>query len=193
MGRLNGKIALIIGGGADGPPTTGETLAIGNGRATAIMCAREGAAVMVADLKLDLAEQTANAIRGEDGRAKAVACDVSKEEDCRDAVEAAVREFGALHLLVNNVGIGIGGSLLRGKGVPLRDPRNPSDPELFHDRTLPFMSVMVTIVLLKEACTCTSPCGMCLRSFFLNVFFLPFLSGAAAPLPAAAGFAIDSL
>ena len=38
-------------------------------------------------------------------------------------------------------------------GVPLRDPRKPSDPELFHDRTLPFMSVMVTIVLLKEACT----------------------------------------
>src|ERR1700677_754637 len=52
------------------------------------------------------------------------------------------------------------------------------------------MSVMVTMVLLKEACTCTSPCGTCLRSFFLNVFFLPFLSGAAAP-PAAAGFAIE--
>src|SRR5580704_4255610 len=38
-------------------------------------------------------------------------------------------------------------------GVPLRDPRKPSDPELFHDRTLPFMSVMVTMVLLKDACT----------------------------------------
>src|SRR5262249_40018927 len=55
--------------------------------------------------------------------------------------------------------------------------------------TFPAISVIVTIVLLKDACTCTSPCGMCLRSFFLNVFFLPFLSGAAAP-PAAAGFAI---
>src|SRR5581483_10352552 len=59
----------------------------------------------------------------------------------------------------------------------------------FQEITLPAMSVMVTIVLLKEACTCTSPCGTCLRSFFLKVFFLPFLSGAAAP-PAAAGFAI---
>src|ERR1700759_5296745 len=78
------------------------------------------------------------------------------------------------------------------KGVPLRDPRKPSDPELFHDRTLPFMSEMVTIVLLKEACTNANPCGTCLRSFFLNVFFLPFLSGAAAP-PAAAGFAIESV
>src|SRR5580658_5597333 len=76
------------------------------------------------------------------------------------------------------------------KGVPLRDPRNPSDPELFHDRTLPFMSVMVTIVLLKDACTYTKPWGTCLRSFFLKVFFLPFFSGAAGAPPAAAGFAI---
>jgi len=113
MGRLDGKIALIVGGGADGPPNKGESLAIGNGRATAIMCAREGAAVMVADLKLALAEETAAAIQAESGRAKAVACDVSKEDDCRAAIEAAVREFGALHLLVNNVGIGIGGNLLK--------------------------------------------------------------------------------
>src|SRR5260221_11086267 len=77
-------------------------------------------------------------------------------------------------------------------GVPLRDPRKPSDPELFHASTLPLMSEMVTMVLLKEACTCTSPCGTCLRSFFLNVFFLPFFSGAAVP-PAAAGFAIVSV
>src|SRR5258708_28527518 len=75
-------------------------------------------------------------------------------------------------------------------GVPLRDPRKPSEPELFHASTLPLMSEMVTMVLLKEAWTCTSPCGTCLRSFFLNVFFLPFFSGAAGAPPAAAGFAI---
>src|SRR3984885_6040982 len=75
------------------------------------------------------------------------------------------------------------------KGVPLREPRKPSEPELFHDTVLPVGSEMVTMVLLKEACTCTSPWGMCLRSFFLKVFFLPFFSGAAAP-PAATGFAI---
>src|ERR1700722_16683240 len=79
------------------------------------------------------------------------------------------------------------------KGVPLRDPRKPSDPELFHDRTLPFISVMVTIVLLKDACTNASPCGTCLRSFFLKVFFLPFFSGVAAAPPAAAGFAMKSV
>src|SRR5580704_6306273 len=73
------------------------------------------------------------------------------------------------------------------KGVPLRDPRKPSDPELFHDTVLPVRSVMVTMVLLKDACTCTKPCGMCLRSFFLNFFpLLPFFS-AAEP----AGLAMD--
>src|SRR5579863_9435303 len=76
-------------------------------------------------------------------------------------------------------------------GVPLRDPRKPSDPELFHDRTFPARSAMVTIVLLNDAWMCANPCGTCLRSFFLNVFFLPFFSGAAAAPPAAAGFAIS--
>ena len=113
MGRLEGKIALIVGGGADGPPNPGEKLSIGNGRATAIMCAREGAAVMAADLKLDLARETAEAIRGEGGTAEAIACDVSREEDCRRVVEATVRKFGGLHLMVNNVGIALGGALLR--------------------------------------------------------------------------------
>src|SRR5581483_609806 len=79
-------------------------------------------------------------------------------------------------------------------GVPLRDPRKPSDPELFQESTLPAWSVMVTMVLLNDACTWTSPCGTFLRSRFLNCFFLPFFSGAAAPAPGAAapaaGFAI---
>jgi hypothetical protein len=45
------------------------------------------------------------------------------------------------------------------------------------------MSEMVTIVLLKDACTYASPCGTCLRSFFLKVFFLPFFSGALLRRP----------
>ncbi len=112
MARLTGKVALIVGGGADGPAKAGEKLSIGNGRATAIVCAREGAAVMVADRSLELAEQTAAAIRDEGGRAQAVAADVSIEEQCRGAVEATIRAFSALHLMVNNVGIAIGSNLL---------------------------------------------------------------------------------
>src|SRR5215470_15307554 len=75
-------------------------------------------------------------------------------------------------------------------GVPLRDPRKPSEPELFHESTFPAWSLIVTIVLLKDAWMCTTPNETCLRSFFLNVFFLPFFSGAAAP-PAAAGLAMN--
>ncbi len=112
MGRLDGKVALIVGGGANGPPNPGEEISIGNGRATAIMCAREGAAVMVADRDEGLAHETAAAIRAEEGRADSIAGDVSKEADCRLIVEEAVRRFGALHLMVNNVGIAIGRSLL---------------------------------------------------------------------------------
>ncbi len=112
MARLSGKVALIVGGGADGPAKAGEKLSIGNGRATAIACAREGAAVMVADRSLELAEETAAAIRGEGGRAETVAADVSVEDQCRGAVEATIRAFSALHLLVNNVGIALGGNLL---------------------------------------------------------------------------------
>jgi NAD(P)-dependent dehydrogenase (short-subunit alcohol dehydrogenase family) len=112
MGRLEGKIALIVGGGADGPPNPGEQLSIGNGRATAMMCAREGAAVMVADRKRDLAHETASSIRAEDHRADAVEADVSREDGCRHAVEETIRRFGAIHLLVNNVGIAVGRSLL---------------------------------------------------------------------------------
>src|ERR1039457_2456584 len=78
-------------------------------------------------------------------------------------------------------------------GVPLRDPRKPSDPELFHASTLPVMSEMVTMVLLKDACTCTSPWGTCLRSFFLNFLLLPFLSAAAEPAALAMNYVFPAV
>src|SRR6202000_80497 len=78
-------------------------------------------------------------------------------------------------------------------GVPLRDPRKPSEPELFQASVRPSLSVMVTIVLLKEAWMNAMPCGTFFRSFFLKTFFLPFVP--VAPLPGAAdpAFAIMSL
>src|SRR5579875_1339890 len=59
------------------------------------------------------------------------------------------------------------------KGVPLRDPRKPSEPELFHDSVLPCWSVMVTMVLLKLAWINTNPNGTFFRSRFLNFLPLP--------------------
>jgi NAD(P)-dependent dehydrogenase (short-subunit alcohol dehydrogenase family) len=105
MSRLNGKVALVMGGGSDGPPAPGEKLAIGNGRAIAIECAREGAAVMVADRNFSAAEDTAQAIRAQGHRAKAVACDLLIAANCENAVRETVTAFGAVHLLVNNAAI----------------------------------------------------------------------------------------
>src|SRR4051794_37529355 len=66
------------------------------------------------------------------------------------------------------------------KGVPLREPRKPSDPELDHATTFPIVSVNVTMVLLNVACTCTRPTGTFRFSRFLNAFFLVCLAGALA-------------
>src|SRR5258708_3073414 len=65
-------------------------------------------------------------------------------------------------------------------GVPLRDPRKPSEPELDHDSTFPIGSVMVMMVLVKDACTWTTPTGTIFFSFFLKVFFLPPLAAVFA-------------
>src|SRR3970040_2543101 len=61
------------------------------------------------------------------------------------------------------------------KGVPLRDPLNPRVPALDHETTLPSRSVMVTIVLLKEACTCAMPCTTCFFSFLAFLAPTPFV------------------
>src|SRR5580658_10343035 len=75
-------------------------------------------------------------------------------------------------------------------GVPLRDPRKPSEPELDHAITFPMGSVMVMIVLLNDACTCTRPVGTFRFSFFLKAFFFPAFDVVFAAVFAAA-FAIQ--
>ena len=102
---LAGKVALISGGGAAGD-------GIGNGRAAAILLARAGTKVMVADRELKLAERTVEMIRDEGGTAAAIASDVTDEEDCRKLVDATVSKFGRLDFLDNNVGIGSRGSVV---------------------------------------------------------------------------------
>jgi NAD(P)-dependent dehydrogenase (short-subunit alcohol dehydrogenase family) len=102
---LAGKVALISGGGAAGD-------GIGNGRAAAILLARAGTKVMVADRELKLAERTVEMIKGEGGTATAIACDATDEADCRKLVEATVKQYGRLDFLDNNVGIGSRGSVV---------------------------------------------------------------------------------
>jgi NAD(P)-dependent dehydrogenase (short-subunit alcohol dehydrogenase family) len=102
---LEGKVAVVTGGGAAGD-------GIGNGRAAAILLARAGSRVLVVDQQLDLAQRTVEMIAKEGGDASAYAADVTEDAQCRAMVETALRQFGRLDLLDNNVGIASKGSVV---------------------------------------------------------------------------------
>jgi NAD(P)-dependent dehydrogenase (short-subunit alcohol dehydrogenase family) len=96
--RLRGKVAIVTGAGSRGP-------GLGNGKAAAILFAREGARVLCVDQVLARAEETVELIRAEGGEAVAVAADVTRGEECRAMVQAAVARWGGLDVLHNDVGI----------------------------------------------------------------------------------------
>src|SRR6185436_18658368 len=96
--RLAGKVAIVTGAGSRGP-------GLGNGKATAILFAREGARVLCVDLAKERAEETLGLIRGEGGEAEAFAADVTVAAQCRAMVDAALQRWGGLDVLHNNVGI----------------------------------------------------------------------------------------
>src|ERR1043166_2129254 len=100
-GRVGDKVAVVVGGGQ----TPGET--IGNGRATAIVLAREGARVIVADRRLDSAQDTVDMIAGEGGQAAACEVDATDEESIKALLTQAVDRFGSIDILHNNVGASI--------------------------------------------------------------------------------------
>ena len=91
--RLADKVALITGGGS------------GIGKASCLLFAKEGAKVVVVDLKLDTAEATANEIRTAGGDAKAFAADVSKAKDAEGMVRFAEESYGKLNVVFNNAGV----------------------------------------------------------------------------------------
>ncbi len=91
--RLEGKVALITGGGS------------GIGEAAALLFAREGARIVVADYELSRAAEVARQIRTASGDVLAVEGDVSVDEDARKMVQAAVDGFGRLDVLVNSAGV----------------------------------------------------------------------------------------
>ena len=99
--KLAGKVALIVGGG-QAPGAT-----IGNGRATAVLLAREGAKLAVADLRLEAAQETVDQIKEEGGDAIGLQVDVTSEESCKKLIEDTLAHFGRLDILHNNVGGGL--------------------------------------------------------------------------------------
>lgn len=111
--RLENKVAIVTGAGQ----TPGET--IGNGRATAILFAREGAKVMLTDRRMDSAEETARMIQAEGGECFPFEMDVSVESQCAAMVQACTERYGRIDILHNNVGIGF-----RDGGVTSLDEEN---------------------------------------------------------------------
>jgi NAD(P)-dependent dehydrogenase (short-subunit alcohol dehydrogenase family) len=99
--RLENKVALIVGGGQ----TPGDT--IGNGRATAILFAREGARVGIIDRDGDSAAETVRMIEKEGGEATSFAADATCEDDVRRIVNEFRASDGRIDILHNNVGIGL--------------------------------------------------------------------------------------
>ncbi|PCH92124.1 MAG: hypothetical protein COB86_03690, partial [Dehalococcoidia bacterium] len=81
--RLEGKVAIVTGAGASGE-------VMGNGKATAILFAREGAKVLLVDNQKDRAAQTLDTITSEGGEASVFTADVSQADDCEAMVQAAV-------------------------------------------------------------------------------------------------------
>ena len=98
MGRLSGKVAVVTGAAS-------QAEGVGNGAATAILFAREGAKVVLVNRGLDRAEALAERIRSEGGEAAAFAADVTRPEAAEAMAAFAVERYGRLNILHNYVGI----------------------------------------------------------------------------------------
>ncbi|MGI8486618.1 MAG: L-iditol 2-dehydrogenase [Thermomicrobiales bacterium] len=92
--RLEGKVAIVTGG------------AQGMGRAICERYVKEGASVLIADVNLDGAQQTAQELSDIEGKVSAVAVDVRDQHQVQRMVDVAVEHFGGLDILVNNAGVG---------------------------------------------------------------------------------------
>ncbi|HSG21313.1 MAG TPA: SDR family oxidoreductase, partial [Burkholderiaceae bacterium] len=103
--RLKDKVAIIAGAGQ----SPGATM--GNGRAAALLFAREGAKVLLADRRMDAARETLAMIEAEGGVGLACEADVTSEAECRAMAAQCMGAWGRIDILHNNVGIGE-----RGKG-----------------------------------------------------------------------------
>ena len=103
--RLEGKTAIVTGAGSRGE-------GIGNGKAAAVLFAREGARVLLVDQVPDRVNETLEMIKADGGEGSVITGDVTSPEDCRMIVEMAVERYGKLDILHNNVGIDSAGGIV---------------------------------------------------------------------------------
>jgi NAD(P)-dependent dehydrogenase (short-subunit alcohol dehydrogenase family) len=97
-GRVQDKVIVVTGAGSIGPGW-------GNGKAAAVLYAREGAKVVANDLNDEAVAETARIVRAEGGEIVTVVGDVSRSDDVKTLIEVAISRFGKIDVLHNNVGI----------------------------------------------------------------------------------------
>jgi NAD(P)-dependent dehydrogenase (short-subunit alcohol dehydrogenase family) len=105
-GRVEGKVAIVTGAGSTPGP------GVGTGKAISVVLAREGASVLLVDLHPERAQETLEMIEAEGGRARVCGADVTKASDCEAMVRTAVDAFGAVDILVNNIGLASVGTVV---------------------------------------------------------------------------------
>ncbi|KAL1649508.1 hypothetical protein SLS58_001564 [Diplodia intermedia] len=103
---FTGDVAIVTGAGSRMDVMLMMAGEIGNGRASAILLARHGAKVALLDLNTDWAQETKRMIDEEGGVSEIIQTDVTNEESCKSAVARTVELWGAVHILVNIVGVG---------------------------------------------------------------------------------------
>ena len=103
--RLEGKVAIVTGAGSQGD-------GIGNGKATAVLFAREGAKVLLVDSVAERAEETLAMVTTEGGEASVFQANVTSANDCQRMADAAVERYGRLDILHNNVGMSMRGTVV---------------------------------------------------------------------------------
>src|SRR3954469_22978628 len=105
MPRLHGKTAMVVGAGSIGPGW-------GNGKATAVTFAREGAQVICVDRNAAAAKETVDIITGEGGKATAFTADVSREAEVEAMVAACLKAYGRIDVADKNAGLAGVGSVV---------------------------------------------------------------------------------
>ncbi|HYF08414.1 MAG TPA: SDR family NAD(P)-dependent oxidoreductase [Acetobacteraceae bacterium] len=137
MLSLKGKVAIVTGAGSVGPGW-------GNGKATAVLLARQGAQVFAIDINEAAVEETRGLIAGEGGVCAAHVCDMLDSVQVKAAVESCVARFGRLDILVNNVG----GSH---PGNPVDMPEEVWDRQIDFNLKTPFLGCKHAIPVMEAA------------------------------------------
>lgn len=133
---LKGKVAFITGAGTVGAGW-------GNGKATAVLMARQGATIFGTDINPAAVEETRAIIANEGGNCFAAACDMTDSDAVKRAVEACLERFGRIDILVNNVG----GSA---PGGPVEMPEEVWDRQLDHNLKTAFLGCKHVLPVMEK-------------------------------------------